>query len=254
MSKSVNPLTNYFKRKEIVDVEVEEIDEVNMNAELSENDENEVPAAKRVKLNESADSTNTTVNPISTTNTSSADCVTTESNSTPSLNVRDHCHGPARAKEYLFSGPFQPQTKFPTVNNRHFRTEWFTTYPWLEYSLRMDRAFCFPCRLRNDSRYESAFTISGFCQWKNGTSRFNNHQAAQFHKEAFERWKTTIQNHDNNTDVLKSLDQQHSKHALENRTYLRELIRTIHFLARQGISCVVTEKVKNLVTKAISWN
>lgn len=237
MSKSVNPLTKYFKRKEIVD-EVEEIDELNMNSESPENDENEVPAVKRLKLNESADSTNTTAISISTTNNSSADCATTEpsSSSTSSLNVRDPCHGPAKAKEYLFSGPFQPQTKFPTVNNRHFRAEWYTTYPWLEYSLQMDRAFCFPCRLRNDSRYDSAFTISGFYQWKNGTFRFNNHQAAQFHKEAFERWKTTIQNHDNNTDVLKSLDQQHSKQALENRTYLREIVRTVHFLARQGIS------------------
>jgi len=169
----------------------------------------------------------------STNNSPTRECTISSSSSID----RDPCLGPAKAKEHLITGPFQPKTKFPTVNNRHFRGEWYDTYPWLEYSLKLDRAFCFPCRLRNDIRFETAFIITGFNQWKNGVLGLNRHQASATHKESFERWKTTIRNYDNNTNVLKSLDQQYSKQALENRVYLKELIRTIHFLARQGLSC-----------------
>jgi hypothetical protein len=251
MSKSNNPLTNYFKRKEIVD-DVEEADkrtnESNGNRDVPDNN-------KRLKLDEFANSA------ISITNNSNTDSATTTSITTESSisisssstsNERDPAYGPAKAKDFLLIGPFQPTTKFPIVNNRRFRAEWYSMYEWLEYSLKLDRAFCFPCRLRNDSRYETAFILDGFCQWKNGTMRFNSHQAADFHKIAFERWKTAVHNLNNNTDVLKSLDQQHSKQASENRMYLKEIIRTVHFLARQGISFVVIEKTRNQVTKATS--
>ncbi|CAF0734858.1 unnamed protein product [Rotaria sordida] len=142
-----------------------------------------------------------------------------------------------KAKDHILLGPFQSKTKFPTVNGRRFRAESYNTYPWLEYSLELNHAFCFPCRLRNERKHETAFTATSFNQWKNGTLRLNDHQAANCHKESFERWKTTLQNYNNNTDVLKLLNQQYSKQATENRTYLKEIIRTVHFLARQGVSC-----------------
>lgn len=231
MSDSNNPITNYFKNR-IVD-NVEESDK--MSSESSSTDDNEPSHAKRARLDEFADSTSL---PITTsTLNSTINSSTTESTMSLSLAERDPCLGPVEAKKHLLAGPFQPTTKFPTVNNRHFCAKWYNSYPWLEYSVKLDRAFCFPCRLRNDSRFETAFTTNGFNRWKNGISRFNRHQASDSHKECFERWKTTVGNYDHNTDVLKSLDQQYSKQAAENRTYLRELIRTIHFLARQGISC-----------------
>lgn len=255
MSKSNNPLTNYFKIKKIID-NVEEADETtheNDNESNENENEDESSVIKRFKLNEPVGSeisvhTNSGANSATATVTS----ITTESSISLSPNERDPVYGPEKAKDFVLIGPFQPKAQFPTVNNRRFRGEWYTTYEWLEYSLKLDRAFCFPCRLLNDTRFETAFTLNGFCQWKNGTIRFNNHQAADSHKKAFERWKATVQNINNNTDVLKSIDQQHSKQASENRIYLKEIIRTVHFLARQGISFVVIEKTKTRVTEATS--
>lgn len=219
MSFSKNPLTNYFKKKNVVD-NVEEVNEVEIQSNSIE--ETEV--------------LHTTINTTDNTTTGSIISTTTAS-ILLSSNERDPCHGAAKAKHYILLGPFQPKTNFPTVNGRRFRTEWYDTYQWLEYSLTLNRAFCFPCRLFNNCQHENAYTNTGFSHWKNGPARFNDHQGANYHKEAFEKWKTTLQNYNDNTDVLKSINQQHSKQATENRMYLKEIIRTIHFLARQGVSC-----------------
>ena len=52
------------------------------------------------------------------------------------------------------SGPSQPVCQFPSKNfgkgkhscRRSFVATWYTTYPWLEYSIKFDRAYCFACR------------------------------------------------------------------------------------------------------------
>ncbi|CAF1669070.1 unnamed protein product [Rotaria magnacalcarata] len=230
MSISKNPLTNYFKKKNIVD-NVEEVHEVEIQSNSIE--ETEALHIKRLKPNELTDST---INTTDDTNTASTISLTAASSILSSSNERDPCHGSTKAKDHILLGPFQPKTNFPTVNGRRFRSEWYNTYQWLEYSLALNRAFCFPCRLRNNCKYDDAFANTGFSHWKNGRARFNDHQAANYHKEAFEIWKTGLQNYNNNTDVLKLINQQHSKQANENRMYLKEIIRTIHLLARQGIS------------------
>ncbi|CAF4338066.1 unnamed protein product, partial [Rotaria magnacalcarata] len=232
MSISKNPLTNYFKKKNIVD-NVEEVHEVEIQSNSIE--ETEALHIKRLKPNELTDST---INTTDDTNTASTISLTAASSILSSSNERDPCHGSTKAKDHILLGPFQPKTNFPTVNGRRFRSEWYTTYQWLEYSLALNRAFCFPCRLRNNCKYDGAFANTGFSHWKNGRARFNDHQAANYHKEAFEIWKTGLQNYNNNTDVLKLINQQHSKQANENRMYLKEIIRTIHLLTRQGISFI----------------
>ncbi len=113
-----------------------------------------------------------------------------------------------------------------------------SAYPWLEYSETHDHAFCFVCRLSyGTGRVDTWFTKTGFNTWKNAILRFNRHQSSIVHKEALETWETMKKNYNNNTDVLKLIDKQHMKQAAENRAYLTEIIRTIVFLGKQGISC-----------------
>ncbi len=51
------------------------------------------------------------------------------------------------------SPPCQPviSGKFPTTyfsgKGRSFNPDWYKLYPWLEYSITKDAAFCYPCRL-----------------------------------------------------------------------------------------------------------
>jgi flagellar biosynthesis regulator FlbT len=87
MSKSNNPLTNYFKRNEIVD-DVEKIDKM-----MSESYGNKALFVERLKLDEFADSTTPT-----TTNSTTTSAI--PETSTPSLlNERDPPYGPEKANE-----------------------------------------------------------------------------------------------------------------------------------------------------------
>lgn len=235
MSRITNPITSYFKSKETNKSQ----EEFQMEEMKSKTDDESIDSAKWFKSNgcsQSSISTSTTVR-LLTDASSNEHVLSSSSTSTSTSNARDPCHGPALAKEYLLLGPYQPELQFPTVNNRRFRTEWYTLFPSIEYSSTLDRAFCFSCRLVHGSQCDSSFTVNGFSQWKNGPFRFRIHQAADYHKDSFERWKTTVQNLNKNTNVLKSLDHQYSRQASENRIYLQEIFRTIHFLARQGIAC-----------------
>ncbi|CAF3312476.1 unnamed protein product, partial [Rotaria sp. Silwood2] len=98
-------------------------------------------------------------------------------------NEQDPCLGPAAAKQFVFLGPYQPDFKFPSVQNRHFCRQWYSIYSWLEYSPKIDRAFCYVCRLLYGSgKIDSWFTVSGFNSWKNAITRLNNHQSSVTHK------------------------------------------------------------------------
>uniref|UniRef100_A0A1X7UEZ8 TTF-type domain-containing protein n=1 Tax=Amphimedon queenslandica TaxID=400682 RepID=A0A1X7UEZ8_AMPQE len=77
------------------------------------------------------------------------------------------------------SAPIQPtNVTFPkrsyTDRGRSFNPSWFSQYNWLEYFVKRDAAFCFPCRWFGASgigrsRPEKTFTITGFRDWKHAT-------------------------------------------------------------------------------------
>jgi hypothetical protein len=128
-------------------------------------------------------------------------------------------------------------------------------YPWLEYSEMYNRAFCFVCRLSyGTGKIDTWFTITGFNTWKNAITRFNRHQSSIAHKEALQTWEDIKKNHNNNTGVLKLINKQHMKQTAENRAYLIEIIRTIVFLGKQGISLEVTGNTTSLQIEEIFLN
>ena len=71
--------------------------------------------------------------------------------------------------------PAQPIIQFPKTNFgtqlRAFHEDWYHTFPWIEYSISKDSAFCFPCRkflnLNAEAKYiEATFIKVGFNNWK----------------------------------------------------------------------------------------
>ncbi|CAM4872894.1 unnamed protein product [Rotaria socialis] len=150
---------------------------------------------------------------------------------------RDPCLGPKYAKDYLLAGPYQPNSKFPTINRRHFCYPRFQLYKWLEFSEMTNRAYCFVCRYAySEGHSEKGFTVDGFNNWSVAIAKFNKHQATMSHKYANDLWINAVKNHKNNNDVAKQLNRQHEKQASENRLYLQEIIRTILLLARQVLA------------------
>ena len=53
---------------------------------------------------------------------------------------------------------------------------------WLCYSLSTGKAFCFQCKLFSPE--DSAFSRSGFCDWKNATQRMVAHESSKAHRDA----------------------------------------------------------------------
>ncbi|CAF4162315.1 unnamed protein product, partial [Rotaria sordida] len=145
--------------------------------------------------------------------------------------------GPTYAKDFLLLGPYQPNIKFPTINRRHFCYTWFQLYKWLEFSEMTKRAYCFVCRYAySEGQSEKGFTVDGYNNWPVAIAKFNRHQATVSHKHANDLWVNAVKNHKNNNDVAKQLNRQHEKQTSENRLYLKEIIRTVLFLARQGLA------------------
>ncbi|CAF3901627.1 unnamed protein product [Rotaria sordida] len=189
------------------------------------------------------------INSPSSTSTCSipTTALTSSINSPPSAsllpsNERDPCLGPAAAKQFVFLGLYQPDFKFPTVQNRHFCRQWYSIYSWLEYSPTIDRAFCYVCRLLYGSgKIDSWFTVTGFNSWKNAIARLNNHQSSVTHKQALQTWTDLKKNYNNNSDVLKLIDKQHKKQAAENRAYLVEINEIIELLQQQILTGILNE-------------
>ncbi|MFI5420326.1 MAG: DUF4371 domain-containing protein [Nitrososphaerales archaeon] len=79
---------------------------------------------------------------------------------------------------YVQLGPFQPRlAKYPadSKTGRCFTSGWFQRFPWLEYSIAHDGAFCFPCYLFSRSKHtagsNSQFISGGFRRWKSALEK-----------------------------------------------------------------------------------
>lgn len=95
-------------------------------------------------------------------------------------------------KDRVVRGPFQPKLKlYPRTKFgdrfRCFNKSWYELFNWLEYSVKLDRAFCFPCKMFtnfsgiNAGYTDSAYSKVGFNNWKLATTKFKAHQTSNTH-------------------------------------------------------------------------
>ena len=101
-----------------------------------------------------------------------------------------------------------------------------------------DLAFCFicitaakECKITN-SKVDKSFISAGFSNWKDATTKFRKHETSDSHREAVER-QITIPNQ--TRDIGETLNAAHSLEKDENRKHLLTILRSIRFLARQGL-------------------
>ena len=126
---------------------------------------------------------------------------------------------------------------------RSFNPDWYRLYPWLEYSIRKDATFCYPCRLFGTysvhiTRPEKAFTFIGFHDWKHATGQKGilvTHHNSLCHQQAVVAWEQfkATQNHGSVAELLgSSRAQQISK----NRHYIRTISEVLLLCSQQEIS------------------
>ena len=100
-------------------------------------------------------------------------------------------------RRYIEMKPCQPKNhNFEYTNksgvDRRFCRAWFKEFPWIEYSVTKDSAFCFVCYLFKDkTKYPGgdAFVKNGFRNW-NMKSRLKKHEGevSSAHAEAQEKY------------------------------------------------------------------
>ena len=67
--------------------------------------------------------------------------------------------------------PIQPIIKFPKTKRR-FIQSWYEKYSWVEYSVSLDRAFCYNCRIYDtrSGNTEDTYIKDGFQDWEHATA------------------------------------------------------------------------------------
>jgi hypothetical protein len=127
-----------------------------------------------------------------------------------------------------------PITKFGDKNRSFGGTAWYSQFLWLEYSIKQDKCFCYPCQKYtpcHNNPSDRVFSMYGFSNWKIAMEKgkgFLRHNIAQSHMVAMQKWKE----HSIRTTQGTEINQLLSPLQIEkNRYYLQSIFDVIRFLA-----------------------
>jgi hypothetical protein len=150
-------------------------------------------------------------------------------------------------RKYLTWGPHQPRGfNFPYTlfgkkkKKRRFNPEWFDQYGnWLEYSEKVDKAYCLCCYLFRDNKKDThyghdAFVVEGFNSWKK-TERLVTHVGDRnsFHNRALKDCEDLMQQ---DQSIAAALHRQSQIEKNEHLIRLNAAIDVSRHLLHQGQS------------------
>ncbi|KAL5237396.1 hypothetical protein ACI65C_004806 [Semiaphis heraclei] len=152
---------------------------------------------------------------------------------------RDPCQGKENAYNLLMNGfgPYQPMNyDFPKRGGSKFRSEWFNSFPWLEYSPSKDSAYCFHWHAFPSNKSYLTFISEGFRQWSKACFKsFPKHEQSVSHKES--SMKIAGYNEAKQSgSIISKVSTQYNQEVADNKEYLKYVFETLLFCARQGIS------------------
>ena len=123
--------------------------------------------------------------------------------------------------------------------NRKFNTSWLEKFPWLRYSPMLDGVFCGACALLLDNekrKDKGALVNRPFANWVKLSDVLKTHSNHLYHRNALqsaEVLKSTVENPASRLDVMVSSALQ--SRIAENKHILQQIVRSIIFLAKQGL-------------------
>ena len=110
-----------------------------------------------------------------------------------------------------------------------------------------DAAFCFVCskavkagKAKLSGSAEESFLSTGFANWQGATRGFKKHEESNFHKLCSSSLATTV----DVGDMLKAAAVTEKE---KNRDYLRKVLSSVRFLARQGVYFCGETETSNLI-------
>jgi len=136
-----------------------------------------------------------------------------------------------------------PPTIFPSIyshgKNRKFGTSWLEKYPWLLYSPKLDAVFCGPCSLLlpvSKRRDKGLLVNRPFSNWGKLSITLSNHSEHIYHRECLQDadiLKSVIDNPAGRVDF--KVNSTIQVHINENKHILRQIVRAIIYLGKQGL-------------------
>lgn len=167
------------------------------------------------------------------------------------INSSDPAHGIKFVN--INDGPYQPKCCYTVKKckgrSRSFKDSWYSDFPWLEYSIIKDSAFCFSCRLFchvKSGRGEDNFVTKGVSNWKKALEKFRKHEMAEMHLKSMQFWSERKLSGETVCDKLSAA---HSKQVEQNRIYLKFLIENILFLGKQCLALRGHDETMSSVNK-----
>ncbi|KAK9079744.1 hypothetical protein SSX86_001417 [Deinandra increscens subsp. villosa] len=147
-------------------------------------------------------------------------------------------------RKYCINGPFQPrghdfQKRMIGTKERRFIRTWFDKYGgnWLEYSVKLERAFCLCCYLFADyvgnQGGRDVFSKEGFNCW-NKPDRFDTHvgEVGSAHNKALKKCEDLI---NQNQSIATALHKQDDIVKRANRIRLNATINACRFCLKNAL-------------------
>ena len=162
----------------------------------------------------------------------------------PTRSIDDKCRAVSKDEKYsLLYKHIPPPTTFPSTflhgNNRKFSNSWLERYPWFLYSPKLNAVFGGPCSLllpSSQQKDKGLLVNRPFSIWVKLNKILNNHSMVNYHRHCLQDvdiLKSTIDNPARRIDVMASSALQIRMN--ENKHILRQIVRAIIYLGRQGL-------------------
>jgi len=136
------------------------------------------------------------------------------------------------------------------TETRTLNTKWYKDFPWIHLCVSRAKVFCCYCMkcyrrgaLHFTKKYENAFILDGFSNWKKARERFERHEKSESHKESVLKLVSM-----QSPSIMAQLSNESRLTQEERRSMLLKQLRCIRYLLRQGLALRGhTEKEGNLV-------
>ncbi|XP_063615327.1 zinc finger MYM-type protein 1-like [Penaeus indicus] len=146
----------------------------------------------------------------------------------PLCDLGDKDTGPRQVKLNSY-----PEDSFGTQKSA-FHHSWFAKYTWLKYSVNLNAAFCFPCRVFGKNIKHDALVSSGCRNWEKALSVFSKHDMTQSHKDSVVAWKG-YQATSQQGDVVQMMMSANAHEIVARRDYLKRIVAVTSMLGAQGL-------------------
>lgn len=159
-----------------------------------------------------------------------ASCTSTAESERPAATPNDDIGLDATAPSQPINLNF-PKRHFGKTT-RAFCPGWYRGRPWLEYSVKLDACFCFPCRkFGGINDRDLVFTKTGFTNWKTALEKdkgFTKHAASQCHIKNAKAWSEMTQREATGETISNLLGPAQIE---KNRYYIKTIGEIVKFLA-----------------------